>query len=59
LAVAFRLLAHAVVERALDAAIGDPGLDRAVDRQHEHDEADQGDDVFGEQALRAGTLLCP
>ena len=46
-----RLLAHAVVKRALDAAIGDPDFHRAVDRQHEHDEADQGYDVFGEQAF--------
>ena len=46
-----RLLAHAVVERALDAAIGDPDFHRAVDGQHEHDEADQRDDVFGEQAF--------
>ena len=47
----FRLLAHAVVQRALDAAVGDPDFHRAVDRQHEHDEADQGYDVFGEQAF--------
>ena len=47
----FCLLAHAVVERALDAAVGDPDFHRAVDGQHEHDEADQRDDVFGEQAF--------
>ena len=47
----FRLLRHAVGQRPLDAAIGDPDFHRAVDGQHEHDEADQRDHVFGEQAF--------
>jgi hypothetical protein len=46
----FRLLAHRVGQRALGGAVADPGLQRAVDREHEHHQADQGDDVFGEQA---------
>ena len=33
------------------AAVADPGFHRAVDGEHEHDEADEGDDVFGEQTL--------
>ena len=46
-----RLLVHPVGQRRLDAAVADPGLQRAVDREHEHDKAHQRDDVFGEQAL--------
>ena len=46
-----RLLAHRIPQRGLDAAVADPGFQRAVDREHEHDKADQRDDVFGEQAL--------
>ena len=45
------LLRHAVGQRGLDAAIADPDFHRAVDGQHEHDKADQRDDVFREQAL--------
>ena len=33
------------------AAVADPGLDRAVHGQHEHHQAHQRDDVFGEQAF--------
>jgi hypothetical protein len=46
-----RLLAHRIPQRGLDAAVADPGFQRAVDREHEHDKPDQRDDVFGEQAL--------
>ena len=46
------LFRHRVGQRGLGGAVADPGFERAVDRQHEHDEADQRDDVFGEQALR-------
>ena len=45
-----RLLAHGVGQRGLGGAVADPGFERAVDREHEHHQADQGDDVFGEQA---------
>ena len=45
------LLRHRVGQRGLGGAVADPGFERAVDGQHEHDEADQRDDVFGEQAL--------
>ena len=44
------LLAHGVGQRGPCAAIADPGFHRAVDREHEHHQADQRDDVFGEQA---------
>ena len=47
------------VSERLDAAVGDPGFHRAVDRQHEHDEADQRDDVFGEQAFAQEPDSCP
>ena len=46
-----RLVLEPVGQRRLGGAIGDPGLHRAVDGEHEHDEADEGDDIFGEQAL--------
>ncbi len=54
-----RLLAHGLDQRDLGAAIADPGLHRAVDRQHEHDKPDQRDDVFGEQpfAQKPGFVL--
>ena len=47
----FRLLAHRLDDGDLGAAIADPGLHGAVDREHEHHKAYQRDDVLGEQAL--------
>ena len=47
----FRLLAHRAGERRLRGAVGDPGLHRAVDREHEDHESYQREHVFGEQAL--------
>ena len=54
-----RLLAHGLDQRDPGAAIADPGLHRAVDRQHEHHQPDQRDDVFGEQpfAQKPGFFL--
>ncbi|MGY4381489.1 hypothetical protein ACVWZ3_009128 [Bradyrhizobium sp. i1.3.6] len=46
-----RLVVEPVGQLGLGGAIGDPGLHRAVDGEDKHDEADEGDDVFGEQAL--------
>ena len=46
-----RLFRHGVGERGLGRAVADPRFHGAVDGEHEHDEADQRDDVFGEQAL--------
>ena len=48
-----------VGQRGLGAAVADPGFHRAVDREHEHDEPDQRDDVFGEQAFAQEPDLCP
>ena len=46
-----RLLAHRAGERGPGGAVGDPGLHRAVDREHEDHEPHQREHVFGEQAL--------
>ncbi|MGY4431853.1 hypothetical protein ACVWWO_004330 [Bradyrhizobium sp. F1.13.1] len=46
-----RLVLETVGQLCLGGAVGDPALHRAVDGEHEHDEADKRDDVFGEQTL--------
>ncbi|MGY4366426.1 hypothetical protein ACVW1A_002491 [Bradyrhizobium sp. LB1.3] len=46
-----RLVLETVGQLCLGGAVGDPALHRPVDGEHEHDEADERDDVFGEQAL--------